>query len=385
MLNTFSEGLFAVTLVAFIILALGSMSMWLFSKLKGKRLSQRSYLVPLVIIFVLTALLSQKIAWDLQSFQAARARATERALHAKWVAVESFLNEAFLDNFQLSEELANSVIHSLQGYNGAQLDSYLETLGTTADNPIQCAIGDTIKGVYFRGIVSDANDPFALVIGRSLEDSFIFADYSENCAIDKLTRNLYQEFDLQARHGSRALAENAFARLVALHSGKPLQEAIFFQFSGKDGVELKQLDFSGLKQSFFDNKGDIALTFKSIEFLAPYYIYRDQSIGGTPRMVSRVKTDAKVLAIVSVFSFYDVIINDNSIRLALEGYDRTRDYMLKDSFREERNSLIVGILIMLVTILLFAQFWAYTAASNQTITVTSGEDNASSAQDTLWR
>lgn len=384
MLNVFSEGLFAVTLVAFIILALGSMSMWLFSKLTGRKLSRRAYVVPLAIVFMLTAVLSQKIAWDLQTFQAARARATEQVLEDKWAAIETFLNDAYLENYKLSEQLATDVIRSLKSYSGEELDRYLATLGTSPNNPIQKAVGATIQGVYFRDIVSDENDPFAMVIGKGLEDSFIFADFSENCAVEELTRDIYQEFELQSRAGNRALAENAFNRLVSLHSGKPLREAIFFQFNEKDGAELKRLDFDGLKQTFFENKGDIALTFKSIEFLAPYYIYRDQSIGGTPRVIARVKTDAKVLAVVSVFSFYDVVSNDKSIQIALDGYDSTREFMLRDSFREERTSLVVGILIMLVTILLFAQFWAYTANSNP-ITAESGTDDAGSSQDTLRR
>ena len=382
MLNVFSEGLFAVTLVAFIILALGSMGMWLFSRLTGKKLSRRSYVVPLVIIFVLTAVLSQKIAWDLQSYQSTRDRVKAQALEDKWKATEGYLNAAFQENYVLSEALAARVIGKLSSYSGAELDYYLKTLGESPSNPVQKAVGSTIQGVYFRDIVTDANDPFAMVIGRGLNDSFIFADFSENCAVDKLTRDLYQEFELQARSGNKELAESAFSRLVALQSGRPLREAIFFQFSGKEGAELKRLNFDGLKQTFFDNNGDITLTFKSIEFLAPYYIYRDQSLGGTPRVVSRVKTDARVLAIVSVFSFYDVVINDVNIQTALEGYDSTKEFTLKDSLREERTSLIVGILIMLVTILLFAQFWAYTAISNQ-ITVESGKDDAGSDKDTV--
>lgn len=383
MLNVFSEGLFAVTLIAFIILALGLMGMWLFSKLTGKSLSKRSYLVPLTIIFVLTAVLSQKIAWDLQAFQAARERAQDQALIDKWSATEVFLSEAFSDNFILSEDIANQVISDLTKYPGALLDRYLADVGSSANNPIQVAVGSAIKGRYFRGIVSDANDPFAMIIGRDINDSFVFADFSENCAVDKLTRDLHQEFELQGRKGNRELAEVAFSRIVALHSGKPLSEAIFFQFCEKQGAELKQLDFTGLKQSFFDNKGDLALTFKSIEFLAPHYIYRDQSIGGTPRVTSRVKTDARILAIVSVFSFYDVVANDIRIRTALDGYDKTREFVLRDSFREERTSLIVGILIMLVTVLLFAQFWAYTVGSQ--LAQKSGIDDARSSEDTVRR
>ena len=384
MLNILSEGLFTVTLVVFITLAVGSMGMWLFSRLKGKTLSRRSYIVPLSIVLVLTLVLGQKIAWDLQSFQATRERAQEQALEAKWDAVEAYLKATIDDSYVLSEKLAGDVILKLKGYSGTALDDYLGTLGTSPDNPIQIAVGRVIQGVYFKDIVSDANDPFAMVIGRDLEDSFIFADFSENCAVDKLTRNLYQEFDLQSQHGSRALAENAFSRLVALQSGKPLTESIFFQFESKEGAPLKSLDVAGLKQSFFDNKGDVALTFKSIEFLAPSYIYRDHSIGGTPRVVSRVKTGARVLAIVSVFSFYDVVNTDYSMQTALAGYDRTREFVLRDSLREERTSLVIGILIMLVTILLFAQFWVYTS-STQATPVESNNDHARTSKDALRR
>ena len=386
MLNTFSEGLFATTLVAFTIFSLGSMGMWIFSKLTKRQLPKRSYIVPLAIILVLAAVLGQKVLWDLQTYRENRERIVERSLEDKWHATESFLQEAFEDNYKLSEKLAEDVISKLSGYDGAELDRNLERIAEQPGNPIQQAVGDTLRGVYFRDIVTDANDPFAMIIGRNEEDSFIFADYSENCSVDALTRNLAQEYELQGRAGSRELAETAFSRLLALHTGKPLSEAIFFQFNCKEGAKLTSLDYKGLRRSFFANKGNIEHTFRSIEFLAPYYIYRDQSIGGTPRVASRVRTDAKIIAIVSVFSFYDVVVASPSLAAALDGYDSTRRFLLRESFREERTSLVIGILIMLVAILLFTQFWVYSAIEEvKNTTDKSGANNARSSQDTLRR
>ena len=386
MLNAFSEGLFATTLIAFAIFSLGSMGMWIFSKLTKRQLSKRSYIVPLAIILVLATVLGQKVLWDLQTFRENRDRIVERSLEDKWRATESFLTEAFSDNYKLSEQLAADVIHKLNGYDSKMLDQYLSTIATTPGNPIQLAVGDVLRGVYFRGIVSDANDPFAMIIGRGEEDSFIFADYSENCSVDALTRNLSQEYELQGRAGNRELAEVAFKRLVALHTGKPLEEAIFFQFNCKAGVPLTTLDYKGLRRSFFANKGSLEDTFKSIEFLAPYYIYRDQSIGGTPRIENRVKTDAKIIAIVSVFSFYDVINASASMSAALKGYDYTRRFLIQESLREERTSLLVGILIMLIAILLFTQFWVYSAMEDaKNTTDKSGANDARSSQESVRR
>lgn len=386
MLNAFSEGLFATTLIAFATFSLGSMGMWIFSKLTRRQLPKRSYIVPLAIILVLATVLGQKVLWDLQTYRENRERIVERSLEDKWRATESFLQEAFEDNYKLSEKLAEDVISKLSGYDSAELDRELERIATQPGNPIQQAVGDTLRGVYFRGIVTDANDPFAMIIGRSEEDSFIFADYSENCSVDALTRNLTQEYELQGREGNRELAETAFNRLLALHTGKPLSEAIFFQFNCKEGVELTSLDFKGLKHSFFANNGNIEHTFRSIEFLAPYYIYRDQSIGGTPRVYNRIKTDAKIIAIVSVFSFYDVVIASPSLVAALDGYDSTRSFLLRENVREERTSLLIGILIMLIAILLFTQFWVYSAMEEvRNTTDKSGANNARSSQDTLRR
>lgn len=384
MLNAFSEGLFATTLVAFATFSLGSMGMWIFSKLTRRQLPKRSYIVPLAIILVLAIVLGQKVLWDLQTYRENRERIVERSLEDKWRATESFLQEAFEDNYKLSEKLAEDVISKLSGYDSAELDRDLERIATQPGNPIQQAVGDTLRGVYFRGIVTDANDPFAMIIGRSEEDSFIFADYSENCSVDALTRNLAQEYELQGREGNRELAETAFNRLLALHTGKPLSEAIFFQFNYKEGVELTSLDYKGLKRSFFANDGNIEHTFRSIEFLAPYYIYRDQSIGGTPRVYNRIKTDAKIIAIVSVFSFYDVVIASPSLAAALDGYDSTRSFLLRENVRKERTSLLIGILIMLIAILLFTQFWVYSAMEEvENTTDKSGANNARSSHDTL--
>ena len=146
MLNTFSEGLFATTLVAFTIFSLGSMGMWIFSKLTKRQLPKRSYIVPLAIILVLATVLGQKVLWDLQTYRESRERIVECSLEDKWRATESFLQEAFEDNYKLSEKLAEDVISKLSSYDGAELDRNLERIAEQPGNPIQQAVGDTLHG-----------------------------------------------------------------------------------------------------------------------------------------------------------------------------------------------------------------------------------------------
>lgn len=338
----------------------GTFLVWLRFKKKKNVFPKVILLIPIGIIFSMMLVLSQKISWDIESLHQATDRSTEKIVNNKWEFIENYIQEAQAESFLLSESIALEVITDVKKLPQSEVDNYLANIGKQKNNPIQNIVGNRIQGKYFRGNVSDANDPFAMIIGKDEKDSFLFADFSENCAVDELTRSLFIEYELQGREGNSELAHDAFGHLLNLNTGKPLSETIFFQFAKKDsGVPLSSYDFDGIKHSYYMNKGDIKSTFQSLEFLAPYYIYRDRSIGGTLRVEDRVKTDAKIIAIVSVYSLYETINNDPYALRILNQYDDLQKHLKSELIREERIILIIGILIMLIAFLMFMLFWGY--------------------------
>jgi len=324
-----------------------------------RRVPQRLKAVPLAILLILAAVLSLDIVSSVSLTENQRAAANTHYLDAAWDEVEKELKVLVDENNRMAQGLAIQVVKKLDPVPATKMDALLEAVGTSHDNIIQDAVGETLRGVYYRGITSDAMDPFAMIIGKSETDSFIFADFSENCAVEEITRSLFQEYELQARDGNRTLAVSTFRKLVDLHPGYPLQDAMFFQFEDKDGVSLETYSLSGLKKSFYANKGDLELTFKSIEFLAPAYIFRDRSLGGTPRVEDRVKTNAKTIAIVSVFSFWELLIRDDDMLQNVEALASLNKTAQAESISHERASLTIGILVMLITLILFIYFWTY--------------------------
>jgi hypothetical protein len=325
--------------------------------------NKRKYLICIGIVVLVLGVLSFKIMWDIETLKIAKDNSVEQMIHTKWNRVESYLDEIQGENYLCSEELSKGIIKDLIVYSNDELENGLMTLGLSNTNIIQKAVGNHIKGVYFRNIESDANDPFAMVIGKEGEkDSFIFSDFSENCAINSMTRSIEDEYKM---HSNKELAKVAFKSLITLKYGRPIQDTIFFQFEDKKGAKLTSNDFNGIKQSFFDNKGDLYLTFNSLEFLAPYYIYRDRDITGKSRIEGRVRTDARILAIVSVCSPYEVILHDKEIYFELSQYDNSIENINTVYYGQERFLLITGILVLLLQLISFVAFWIVIESTNK--------------------
>ena len=325
-----------------------------------KDAEMRFFLVPMIISVSLVFIFLQKMSWDIQSMKLSTERSIEKIIDIKWGIVDNFLEEAAKENSELSKSISLEIINELKDLPAEKIDYYLDNIGLIQNNKVQEVVGDKLKGKYFRNVISDANDPFAMIIGKGEGDSFIFADFSENCSIEELTRNLNQEYELQGKEGDKELAKYAFNKILALHTGEPLEDIMFFRFAKKDGgVPLIDYTYKGIKKTFFENKGDFHSTFQSLEFLAPYYIYRNESLSGEPRISGRIRTDAKIITIVSVFSLEEIIKNNKYISENLNEYDNLQSYLIKETLREERTSLIVGILVMMITLTMFILFWFY--------------------------
>jgi len=353
---------YIVGLVILLMLSIFTIIMWSIFKNKKIIKTKQYYVIPLIFIFIITFMLGQKVIMDVDTIETTRKLNNDKLLQDKWQFFENTLQNLINENYILSETLGNDIINELNKIPQDQLQVYLDTLGKDHHNKIQQIIGNRLKNIYFRNFVNDANDPFAMIIKKGFDDSFIFTDYSENCSVDELTRNLYIEFEMQGKKGNKNLAQETFYRIVNLDSGKSLYESLFFQFEAPDprSKPLESYDFMGLKYLYFKNNGDLWITLKSYEFLAPFYIYKDKSITGIPRVDNRIKTGAPIIAIISVFSPYEILINDTVFKNSLNDIENTQNFIYNTSLKEERIILITGIICMVITGIMFILFWMYT-------------------------
>lgn len=327
---------------------------------KTKKQIKKIVQAPLYIILSVVMVLGLKTMSDIETINIMTEKSVNQLTDDKWEMIEEYLNSAMIDSFDLAQTISYSIIDGVyEEVNKEKVDYYLNNIGLIENNPIQSIISSNLQGIYFRAIVTDANDPFAILIGKNEDDSFIFADFSENCSLSESTRSLHTEYELQGKNGDKELAKIAFNKLLNLRSGYPLANSIFFQFEKKEGVKLESYDFTGLKKSFYDNKGSFEKTFKSIEFLAPFYIYRNNSLGGSPRIINRQKTDAKIIGIVSVFSLYDIVINDFTFHNLLKQKDKNIQTLQNNKIDKERFLLMTGILVTMLTTVMFILFWIY--------------------------
>lgn len=342
-----------------IILGFGILTSFIFAinrikKMKKEANRTKDFLLqPLLIILTLVLLMSWKISSNVTMLENSTKETIKLLVEDNWKNIENDLKGELELNHELSEDLSIKITNDLKALSINDLEKYINTIGQIENNSIQKIVGDRLKGVYFKGVVSDANDPFAMIIGKGEKDSFIFSDFSENCAIDKLTRNLDEEYSL---HANPELAKVAFNKILRLEYGTTLEEIIFFQFNPKEGMPLKSYNFKGLKQLYFDNNYDFDLTFKSIEFISPAYIYRDRSIINKPRIIDRIKTDAKIIAIMSVFSFYEI---ENQNNTKINSLPEIIKEVTEKSLIIERSLMIGGIFTMLIAILMFILFLSY--------------------------
>ena len=353
-------GFLGITL-ALIAVVLGSVTVWLRARRLHKNMSKIYYLVPIIIIMVIIVILTQKTLWDIESISLRYDRQKEQILTRKWGVVEMQLAQLQEENYALAGSMANQIIEDLSRYDAAVLDINLGSL-PSENNIVQIATDDALRGVYFRNISNDANDPLALIVGKGPQDSFIFSDFSQNCALDAsedATHSMEQEYALVEKHGDRSLAEYTFSKVLALDQGLPLQNTLFNQFESREIPVPAPYKLTSLKSLFFELKGDVAKTFESLEIYAPHYIYRDQAISGSPRVVDRIKTDAKAIAVVSIFNYVDVVANDPVLYMQLDQLDKELTLARYERILEERSTLIIGLLIMFAIFALLILFWVF--------------------------
>jgi len=281
----------------------------------------------------------------------------EEILRNKWNSIEYFLIENLRYNEKLSETIALNIIHEIiENHEKDEIYYNLMNIEKFDNNFILTIIENNLRGIYFKNIQNDANDPFVVIIDKNESSSFILADFSSNCSIkdnysdNTFVRYFYDEYPL---HYDKDLAKVAFNKLLDLELGTNLNSLIFFQFPPpkSSSYPLEEYTLYGIKDVFFKNNGDILKTFGSLEFLSPYYIYRDFDIVGNFRIVNRKITDARIIGIVSAFNLYDVIINDKDFYNNLSKYDESILLIIRNAQNSQRSLFIYCILLMIISLL----------------------------------
>jgi hypothetical protein len=332
---------------------------WMRNRKFKKRMGNLYYIIPLIIIMVISGILIQETIWQVEIIQKHYTEVRQTLLERKWNTVADQLDTLQEENFVLVEQLSQEVINELKQYDAQTLDEQLAIVGYT-DTVIQQAVDNAIIGVFFRDIVRETNDPFALIIGWGEEDSFIFSNFSQSCAVDTLTYSLKQEYNtIQGITGSDELAQHTLQKIVGLDVGSPSESYLFLQVEPREEGPVAAVTLSKLKDLFFAYKGDIERTFEGLEFLAPYYIYRDGSISGAPRLENRTKTDARIIGMISSFGYLSVLEHDISFQAALNYHDELLRANREKYAAEEQNTLIISLLIMGIIYVLLILFWLF--------------------------
>ena len=333
--------------------------LWMRNRKFKRRMGNLYYIVPLIIIMVISGILIQETVWQVELIQKHYTEVRQSLLERKWNTVVSQLDELQEENFILAESMSQEVIRSLEQYEASVLDEQLARVGYE-DTVIQQAVDKAIAGVYFRGIVRETNDPFALIIGKGEEDSFIFSNFSQTSAVINPTYSLEQEYGMLERlTGDDILARHTLQKIVNLDVGSPSESYLFLQVEEREDGAISAITLRELKQLFFAYRGNVERVFEGIEFLAPYYIYRDGAISGAPRLENRMKTDARIIGMISSFGYISVLERDTSFQVALNYHDELLQVNREKYAAEERNTLIISLLVMGIIYVLLILFWLF--------------------------
>jgi len=290
--------------------------------------------------------------------------AVHQILQNKWSYTESFMRKLLIENAELAENLADQIILDARRFSDEQLTHYLNTINLADENAFRPLIEDVIKGVYFRDIPADWNDPFVMIIGKNREeDSFILTDFSENCSIEdyasegEIVRYMEDEYRL---HADPVLARHAFNNIMDFKSGEIWEGVNFFQFLDwlPSAARFESYDYRGLRKAFFDNDGDLRKTFGAIEILTPYYIYRDRDIVGNPRIVNRQISDTRIIVVVSAFNPYDIMVRDYDFNARTRQYLQSIENIRLEHQKSKTFLLKLNLLLLVIDILGIALIYA---------------------------
>lgn len=355
------KGFLYISLALFAVILYG-LSLWLRLKFTKKKMHRLYFIVPIVIILAITTILMSKTKWDVENINIRYNRKHQEALNTKWYVVENQLNILQKESFDNAEYMATQIVKSLSVYSPGELDEALSVI-PSHNNIIQVTTDSVLREGYFRGIMKDANSPFALLIGHDINDSFIYSSFSRNSELswEDFMGTMEQEYALASiNNNNRELMEYTFGKLIMLDTGEPLFNSLFCQFDSRDIPLNPPYTLAMLKDLFMETNGNIHLTFDGIKFYAPYYIFRDYAISGTPRVLNRIKTDAKIVAVVSSFNYEDILERDDLFKLQIEQMDRSIEMLHNQKVLEERAVLIVGLMLMTVIFVLLILFWVFT-------------------------
>jgi hypothetical protein len=329
---------------------------------KKKITNKVCFLVPTLIIASILAILTQKILWDVDNISRHAAEEKSVLIENKWQEIERQLKGLQEENFSLASHMAGEVISGLKDIPAEDLDAYLETLQLrNASNPITQATEKALRSVYFRNIHNNDNDPFALLLGRNLEESFIYTNFSTSYTLPPGSAfSLKDDYDIARKltSGNPVGITQAIDKIIQLEPGHPLSATIFYQNNPRN-IALDNWSLSCLKNLFTQMDGDTYQTFESLIFIAPHYIYRNEAISGTPRIIDRSITDAKILGVVSTFNYLDVLETDITLKARLQTYDQLLKEAQYRYVLEERSTLVVGILMMVVILVLLILFGTF--------------------------
>ena len=325
-------------------------------------------LISVLIIFGL----SVKFSWDIMYVNDALRNSSKNAMDVKWYITENFLRDKLILNDELASYLGNKIVAEARKYDDKTLVDVLSSIGTTdEENVLLTIIENNLRNVYFLNIESPKNNPFALIIGKDKkDDSYLIVDFAENgLPSDKISIILEEE--VLRRTSSPRLVEWAINRILDVTPGDTINDLIFLRMSNDTDFEhpneneVESFDIRGLRELFYKNNGDFDKTFNGIEILTPFYIYKHNDIVGNIRIKSGIRTDVKIIAIVSGFSPYVIAHHTKDIISQFESIDRNNVYMEAVLVEKSHVMLLIDVLIIVINTLLTFILYIYISLNKE--------------------
>jgi hypothetical protein len=331
---------------------------WMSRRPKVARLGYYRFLIPIIVIAAITFIQFQQTFASVLDLRTKSSTAKQQLLEEKWACILLQLDSLQQESFMSANSMMFEIINAAAAMPDEEVVANLTTIGSNNYTPLQAAIDAALRGREFRGVATDSSTPFAMLIGKTDEDSYIFSSAAASLAVTTLQHPIAADYSSLA-YGNEAFATVALGRLLTMQPGYPVESSIILKEGPRQQPVTEPYTLTSLHKVFIETEGDITKTFESIAFLAPKYIYRDGDLTGALRIINRVKTDAKAVAVVSKFSYLEVLSRDPLMRAALSSYDKAIFTAQQTYILEERGTLVTGILIMLVIFILLIYLWIF--------------------------
>lgn len=314
-------------------------------------------------------------------------RQIQLSLENEWGLLQNTLYLSLNQAFQDGDNLRDTIKHYIYLEYGndyeriaKDLDNYHEP-----NNMIRTILTNVLDGYFFNNIASDNTDPFVV------RGYYVEIDNSDNCASYGSSRIVDEEHTMHGNpYQSRELFQDIiFANIESFntYATDKIKMFQFLDYPFEDGVDLQtpyeeeyavtipeehrgkkaqvldSYDIHGL-QAHFMEYGSWEMTFYSMEFITPIYLYDKYDLAGRDFVLNGLRTKYQRLSLNVAFNFKTVIDKNGALEKELEKYEWERQQILEDYNDNQR--LVLFLVIIFAVLCLIGMGYADSLARSLT-------------------